>query len=71
MIGLLRMIEQEFDDFNEERAKHKGLKSLVDFSSTVPNYEGSEVTLEVKPVFKKKLISSVYIKEDKSKGQLF
>lgn len=71
MIGLLRMIEQEFDDFNDERAKHKGLKTLIDFTTSSPNYEGSKVTLEVKPVFKKKLTTSVYIKEDKSKGQLF
>ncbi len=71
MIGLLRMIEQEFDDFNEERSKHKGLKSIIDFSASVPNYEGSEVIMEIKPMLKKKLTASVYIKEDKSKGQLF
>lgn len=71
MMSLLMMFEKELEDFENEKDKHKGLKSLVDFDSTLTEYTGLESSIEIKPVFKKKLFVSIYRKENKSKGQLF
>lgn len=68
----LEMIEQELEDFENERNKHKGLKSLVDFNSSLQEYNGVNLNgIEIKPVFKKKLKVSIYRKENKSDNSLF
>ncbi len=71
MMSLLMMVDKELEDFENERDKHKGLKSLVNFNTNLTEYSGSNASIEIKPVFKKKLTVSIYRKEDKSKGQLF
>lgn len=71
MISLLAMVEQEFEDFDKESQKHKGLKTLIDFDTNIEGYEGATFEIKAEPKFKKKLKASVYIKTDNSKGQLF
>lgn len=68
---LLQMVDEELEDFQNEREKRKGLKSLVDFTSTSTQYDGNALGFEIKPKFKQKVKSSVYIKEDKNKRPLF
>jgi hypothetical protein len=65
------MIDKELEDFNEDRKKSKGLKTIIDFDTNVSEYEGSTFAIKVEPKFKKKMKASVYIKDDKSKGKLF
>ena len=71
MMSLLRMVEEEFEDFNKESQRHKGLKSIIDFDTNIEEYEGATFEIKTEPKFKKKLKASVYIKTDNSKNQLF
>jgi hypothetical protein len=66
----LQMIEQEFEDFENEKNKRKNLKLIVDFASTKVVHEGKEFTM-TKPKLKPKLITSVYIKDNKKGNSLF
>lgn len=71
MISLLKMVENELEEFDKESQKHKGLKSIIDFESNATEYDGIKFEIKTEPKFKKKLKASVYIKTDTSKGQLF
>ena len=71
MISLLKMVENELEEFDKESQKHKGLKSLIDFDSSVSDYKGTKFEIKIEPKFKKKLKASIYVKTDNSKGQLF
>ena len=68
---ILRMVDQELEDFENDKNRTRGLKTLVEFTSTNIEYNGEQSTFEVKPKFKQKLKVSVYIKEDKDKRSLF
>ena len=68
---ILRMVDQELEDFENDKNRTRGLKTLVEFTSTNIEYSGEQSTFEVKPKFKQKLKVSVYIKEDKDKRSLF
>jgi len=71
MIEFLAMIDKELEDFNEDRKKSKGLKTILDFDSNLSEYDGSQFTMKVEPKFKKKMKTSIFIKDDRSKGKLF
>lgn len=62
---ILRMVDQELEDFENDKNRISGLKTLVEFTSTDIEYNGEQSTIEIKPKFKQKLKASVYIKEDK------
>lgn len=62
---ILRMVDQELEDFENDKNRISGLKTLVEFTSTGIEYNGEQSTIEIKPKFKQKLKASVYIKEDK------
>lgn len=68
---ILKMVDQELEDFENDKNRRRGLKSLVEFTSTNIEYNGEETKFEIKPKFKQKLKVSVYIKEDKDKRSLF
>jgi hypothetical protein len=68
---ILRMVDQELEDFENDKNRRTGLKSLVEFTSTNIEYNGDESNFEIKPKFKQKLKVSVYIKETKDKRSLF
>jgi hypothetical protein len=68
---VIDMIDQEFEDFNKENDKPKGLKTIIDFSTTDINYEGTSISTNIKPKFKQKIKSSVYIKKDNKNNNLF
>ena len=63
------MIEESFDDFEEQKNKPQNLKAFVSFD--LSNFEYQEKDFKViQPKFKKKLSSSTYIKNN-NKNQLF
>ena len=64
------MIDEQFEDFENERNKRKNLKMIIDFTSTNIFHEGKEFTM-TKPKLKAKFKSSVYIKDNKKGNSLF
>lgn len=64
------MIEEQFEDFENERNKRKNLKMIIDFSSANISHEGKEFIV-TKPKLKAKFKSSVYIKDNKKGNSLF
>ncbi len=64
------MIDEQFEDFENERSKRKNLKMIIDFSSANISHEGKEFTV-TKPKLKAKFKSSVYIKDNKKGNSLF
>ena len=67
------MIEEEFEDFENEKAKRKNIKMIVDFNSDSANIaHGGKDFIVLKPKLKAKFKSSVYIKKDnKKRNSLF
>ena len=68
---VIDMIDQEFEDFNKENDKPRGLKTIIDFNATDIKYEGTSISTNIKPKFKQKIKSSVYIKKDNNNNNLF
>lgn len=66
----LQMIEEQFDEFENEKNKRKNLKMIIDFQSTRISHEGKEFTM-TKPKLKAKFKSSVYIKGNNKGNSLF
>lgn len=66
----LQMIEEQFEDFENEKSKRKNLKMIVDFHSTEIIHEGKQFMV-TKPKLKAKLKSSIYIKDNKKGNSLF
>ncbi len=66
----LQMIEEQFEDFENERSKRKNLKMIVDFTSAIISHEGKEFVV-TKPKLKAKLNSSFYIKNADKGNSLF
>lgn len=63
------MIDQEFEEFEQDRNRRKNIKEFINFKRT--SYDYSEKDFEVYDVkFKKKLTASFYVK-NKNKNQLF
>ena len=70
MIDFELQMEQEFDDFYEERKKHKNLKMFIEFEGLDTEYSSKEIKFE-KPKFKKRLKASTWIPKSKGKNSLF
>lgn len=64
------MIEEEFEDFENEKNKRRNIKMIVDFPSANILHESKDLTL-LKPKLKAKFKSSVYIKDNKKGNSLF
>ena len=64
------MIDKEFEDFEKESKKEKNLKLLIDFETTKVDHIGKSINFGI-PKYKKKLKSSIYIKNKKNNNSLF
>lgn len=63
------MIDQEFDEFEQDRNKRKNIREFISFNNSGLEY--SQQKFEVYDIrFKKKLTASVYVKNN-GKNQLF
>jgi len=69
-IDFLEMIDQEFEDFENERSKRKNMKLLIDFDISSISHNGKDMKM-VEPKYKKKHVTSVYIKGNKKNNSLF
>lgn len=58
---VLIMIEQDLEDFENDRQNEKNLRMLLNFSSTSIDYIESEFKI-LQPKLKKKLTTGKYIK---------
>lgn len=67
---LNQMIDDEFDEFEKDRGRHKNLKTFVSFGASEYSYDEKAISMN-EPKFKKKLNTSVYIKNNNNKNQLF
>lgn len=67
---VLNMIDDEFDNFEQDRKEEKNLRMLLSFKNSDLNYNEQNFKIPDKPKLKKKLKSSVYIK-NKNNNQLF
>lgn len=65
----IEMIDLEFEQFENDRRNEKNLKTFISFSKHIPKLE--ETNLPIKPIYKKKLRASKYIKPDKDNNSLF
>lgn len=64
---LNKMIEEDFEDFENEQKRHKNLKMFVNFERFSFNFEERNISIGT-PKFKKKLKTSTYIKNNNKKG---
>ena len=64
------MIEQEFEDFENEKNKRKNIKMMLDFNSSSYSHSAKEFKA-TKPKLKAKLKSSVFIKDNNKGNSLF
>jgi len=66
----LKMIDEEFEDFERESRRERNLKLLIDFGTT--NITHNEKSIDFgKPKYKNKFKSSIYIKDKKNNNSLF
>ena len=67
-IHINEMIDQEFEEFEQDRNRRKNIKGFLSFTSS--DYSYNEQSFNINEMkFKKKLTTSVYVKG--SKNQLF
>ena len=67
------MIDEEFEEFEQDRDRRKNLKQLLSFKSSIVDYNEKDINI-LEPKFKKKLNTSIYIKthnKNNNKNQLF
>lgn len=69
MIDFVVNMEQELDDFYNERERHKNFKLLIDFKQPDIEYNTKDIKMEdYKPKLKKKLIASKFIPKSNKKS---
>ena len=72
MIDFAVEMEQELDDFYNERKKHKNYKLLIDFEQSDIEYQTKGMEMhDYKPKMKKKLRASKFIPKSNNKKSLF
>jgi|TARA_B110000238_G_scaffold183704_1_gene210471 hypothetical protein len=72
-IDINTMIDQEFEDFENDRKSRKNIKLLLSFNTnSVLNYDEKNIIM-TEPKLKKKIGTRIYIKQNKNKNnnQLF
>jgi hypothetical protein len=72
-IDINDMIDQEFEDFENDRKSRKNIKLLLSFNKNSALHYDEKNIIMATPKFKKKLSTSIYIKQTKNKNnnQLF
>lgn len=68
-IDVIKMIDQEFEEFEQDRNRSRNLKALLNFKSSELMYNEKSIIM-AEPKFKKKYNTSVYVKNT-NKNQLF
>jgi len=63
-------MEEELDKFYQDKARFKNLKKLVDFNLEAEEFEGKKIKM-TEPKYKKKLKTSVFIKNNDRNKSLF
>ena len=72
MIDFAITMDQELDDFYNERERHNNFKLFIDFDQPDIEYTSKEFKVEEhKPKLKKKLKASKFIPKSNSKKSLF
>lgn len=66
---VLEMIDQSLEDFENDKNNEKNIRMLLNFKNTSIDYHEKNFKIE-QPKFKKKLKTSVYIKNTNN-NQLF
>lgn len=64
------MIEEGFEEFENEKERKRNLKLLIDFGTTNITHTSKGIEFG-SPKFKSKFKSSVYIKDKKNNNSLF
>lgn len=67
---ITKMVDQDLDDFYQDRDRFKGLKMFVNFKVDEYDHNAPEISLG-KPKFKKKLRASKFIKNNNKDKGLF
>lgn len=70
-IDLIEMIDEGFDDFEQERKRRKNIKLLIDFEATDITHIEKRMMMSGPPKLKQKFNSTIFIKNDKNKNSLF
>lgn len=70
-IDLIEMIDEGFDDFEQERKRRKNIKLLIDFEATDITHIEKRMMMSDPPKLKQKFNSTIFIKNDKNKNSLF
>lgn len=72
MIDFIVEMEQDLDDFYNEREKHNNHKLLIDFEQSDVEYQSKGIKMkDYKPKMKKKLRASKFIPKSNNKKSLF
>ena len=66
---IIKMINLEFEEFDNENQNKKNLKALLGFKASTPKHKS--VDIPIKPKFAKKLMASKYIKPNRNSNELF
>ena len=66
---IIKMIDLEFEEFDNEHKNDKNLKAFLGFKASTPKHKS--VDIPIKPKFAKKLIASKYIKPSRNNNELF
>lgn len=68
---IIEMIDQEFEDFEQDRNRRKNIKDILSFKNSAFEYSEKNIIMN-EPKYKKKLNTSIYIKTmNTNKNQLF
>ena len=70
LIDINNMVEDSFDEFQKDSDRFKGMKLMIDFQSLDLSVNAPDMTLP-KPKFKKRHITSTFIKPNPNKKSLF
>jgi len=67
--GIIKMIDLEFEEFDNERRNEKNIKAFLGFKSN--EHKHSSVDIPIMPRYSKKLVTSKFIKPNKNSNELF
>jgi hypothetical protein len=70
LIDINNMVEDSFDEFQKDSDRFKGMKLMIDFQSLDLSVNAPDMKLP-KPKFKKRQITSTFIKPNPNKKSLF
>jgi len=70
LIDINNMVEDSFDEFQKDSDRFKGMKLMIDFQSLDLSVNAPEIAFP-KPKFKKRHITSTFIKPNPNKKSLF